>query len=148
MPTEMLEKVQRDAAEREAIAQVSAFYQKWNGRLGWLKELLSDADSLKHSVITLLNARDMLERLNKQAAIERERVENEAKVRLSAMDKGHRALVEDLNKKQMAADNAMAEAEKMKEAAAAARHEGELLRVAYEKKMAELAAVTPSKAKK
>lgn len=136
-------KAAADQAERAAIAQLSAFFTKWEQRVTILDEILKEAKSLRHEVVTLLNARDMLDRRNKDAAIELERVEREARTRLSTIEQGHRTLVDDLSKKQIALDNLKAELDKREAATAAARHEAELIKHAYEQKLSALSAASP-----
>lgn len=127
-----------DAEVREAIAHVSAFYQKYEKKLSIIEDFLKDAKALRHEVVVLLNARDMLDVLNKQAAIEREKVEHEAQTRLSTVEQGHQALIDRLSKKEIELDSKMADIEKREVAAQNARREAELLKSAYDQKMVAL----------
>ena len=123
---------------RESLAKLTKFFQQYEGRVGLLSDFLRDAKTLRHELITMLNARDNYDRQVKTAEINLERINREASTRLSKLEQGNRAIIERLTKKEIELDAIKAELAKKEVAISTARQEAELARDSYERKLAGL----------
>lgn len=138
---------EKEVSMTEAIAHVSAFMQKWEGRVGLLGDFLNDLKGLRYDVVTLRNQREALERQNKDALIELEKVKREAATRLQSIEMGNRALVERLTSKEIELDRIKSECAKREAKADQARLDYEMAKSALDQKMAAVSEVAPRKAK-
>ena len=134
----------------ELKIDASKFYQQYQGALKSIEQFLSDLNSLRVTVVGLENQRMALEVQCKQADLARAKVEEEARTRLAGIDSSNRALVDRLSRKEVEAAGSKREYDAKFATLDIARHEVELLRQEYERKLAgmtEVAAVAAANGK-
>lgn len=134
----------------ELKIDASKFFQQYQGALKFMEQFLSDLNALRVTVVGLENQRMALEVQCKQADLARAKVEEEARTRLSGIDSSNRALIDRLSRKEAEATGMKREYEAKFATLDTARHEVELLRQEYERKlsgMTEVAAAASANGK-
>ena len=127
------------------LAKTRRTYQKYEAAMPVLSEMLAALRALDVEIVSLLNHRETLDKLNKDAMVSLAKVEREAQTRLQNLDAGHRAMVDKLTQKEIQAEKAISQARRLEESANKARADYEAIKSVYETK---LAALSEIKAKK
>lgn len=136
-----IEKMKEAEDIREVLAKAEKFYQRYATLGKTLDIFTAEYRSLKAEIVHLLNEKDALRRLNMDAALQLSKTEREAQTRLQTVEQGHRALIDNLSKKQIELENKLAEVEKRENHAAAERHKYELLNDEVNRRLAGLTAI-------
>ena len=126
---------------RDILARATKFYQRWEGVGKTVDNFIGELRGLRADVVHLLNAKESIDRLVKEAEIKLASAERDARTRLASVEQGHRSLVDKLSKREIELSNKMAEIEKRDLSVTEARNRYELLKEEYERKMESLTRV-------
>lgn len=129
------------------LAQLRPLYRELSGMAAAASSLGPKLRAFETHLCTLLNWEEGYSRRMKAMEAELSRTEQAARTRLSTIEHGHKTLIDDLSRKQIEADKAKADAVALERKLIEERGNLALLRDEYQRKIAELNAAHPKKAK-
>lgn len=131
----------------ETAARVNKFYKEFSPAVKAMVKLMERLDSeIRYDVVSLTNIQNSMRAKNRDLEILIARNEREAQSRLATVDMGHRALTDRLRKAEQELSAKTAELEKEREFASRERHNYELRREEYDRKLAGLERVARKQA--
>lgn len=137
----------QDEETQEAKAQVSQFVEEYEGLAARLDRFLGSLRGLASNVTHLENRQRHLEHLNKEAELKVAQAEEEARVRLQNIEKGHRSLVERITEREVELSEMKRHLESQSAETQRKARDVELLRLELQRKLDSLTAIGGGKKK-
>jgi len=128
---------------REAIARMDKNFQTLEKARTVLEGF--DWKAMRVDLVQLLNSRESLSKLKKQAELDIAAAEREAQIRLASVESGHRTMIERLELREIEVSRKQAEMERRELAVAQERQRFDLLNAELERKIAGVDRVTAKK---